>query len=141
MTDLTGLKVLFVAGFGPVVRDAGAGKSFYQDVLQLPLEAMPHDPDYLHGETLAGVKHFALWPLPSAAESCFGTKTWPDDVPAPQAWLEFDVEDVAAATRLLASRGYRLLVENRLEPWGQTVTRLLSPEGILIGITLTPWLR
>jgi len=79
--------------------------------------------------------------LPSAAESCFGTKTWPDDVPAPQAWLEFDVEDVAAATRVLASRGYRLLVENRLEPWGQTVTRLLSPEGILIGITLTPWLR
>ena len=31
--------------------------------------------------------------------------------------------------------------DNRKEPWGQTVTRLLSPEGILIGITLTPWLR
>jgi catechol 2,3-dioxygenase-like lactoylglutathione lyase family enzyme len=141
MTDLTGLKVLFVAGFGPVVREPTASAAFYRDVLQLPLEAMPHDPDYLHGETLAGVKHFALWPLASAADSCFGTKDWPADVPVPQAWLEFDVEDVAAATRVLAGRGYRLLVDTRLEPWGQTVSRLLSPEGILIGVTLTPWLR
>lgn len=62
-------------------------------------------------------------------------------MPVPHAWLEFDVKDVAAATRVLAGRGYRLLVENRVEPWGQTVSRLLSPEGLLIGITLTPWLR
>jgi len=141
MTDLTGLKVLFVAGFGPVVRDAPASAALYRDALQLPLEAMPNDPDYLHGETLAGVKHFALWPLASAADSCFGTKTWPADVPVPQAWLEFDVEDVAAASAVLKARGYRLLVDNRTEPWGQTVTRLLSPEGILVGITFTPWLR
>jgi len=59
----------------------------------------------------------------------------------PQAWLEFDVEDVAAASAVLKGRGYRLLVDNRTEPWGQTVTRLLSPEGILVGITFTPWLR
>ncbi|PLP37801.1 glyoxalase, partial [Klebsiella variicola] len=26
-------------------------------------------------------------------------------------------------------------------PWGQTVTRLLSPEGLLAGLTVTPWLR
>ena len=141
MTDPTGLKVLFVAGFGPVVRDATASTALYRDALQLPLEAMPDVPDYLHGETLAGVKHFALWPLSSAAHSCFGATAWPDDVPVPQAWLEFEVEDVAMATRVLATRGYRLLVENRLEPWGQTVTRLLSPEGIVIGITVTPWLR
>lgn len=59
----------------------------------------------------------------------------------PQAWLEFDVEDVAAASAVLKARGYQLLVDNRMEPWGQTVTRLLSPEGILVGITFTPWLR
>ena len=141
MTDTTGLKVLFVAGFGPLVRDAEASKAFYRDALQLPLEAMPHDPDYLHAESLAGVKHFALWPLASAAESCFGSNVWPDHVPVPHAWLEFDVEDVASATRVLTARGYSLLVDCRVEPWGQTVSRLLSPEGLLIGITLTPWLR
>ena len=28
---------------------------------------------YLHTGGLDGVKHFALWPLAQAAESCFGT--------------------------------------------------------------------
>jgi len=141
VTEIVGLKVLFVAGFGPVVRDPRAGKAFYLDTLGLPLEAMPDAPDYLHGEKLDGVKHFALWPLTLAAESCFGTGSWPESVPVPHAWLEFDVEDVAAATRVLKDRGYTLLVDCRKEPWGQTVTRLLSPEGILIGITFTPWMR
>lgn len=141
MTEIAGLKVLFVAGFGPIVRDPQVSRAFYLDTLGLPLEAMPGAPDYLHGEKLDGVKHFALWPLARAAESCFGTDSWPDAIPAPHAWLEFDVEDVAAATRILRDRGYALLVNCRTEPWGQTVTRMLSPEGILVGITFTPWLR
>jgi hypothetical protein len=33
------------------------------------------------------------------------------------------------------------LVSARKEPWGQIVTRLLSPEGILVGVTFTPLLR
>ena len=77
----------------------------------------------------------------AAAESCFGAKDWPADVERPQAWLEFDVEDVAEATREMESRGYRLLVANRTEPWGQVVSRLLSPEGLLVGLTMTPWMR
>ena len=141
MTDLATLKVLFVAGFGPIVRNPQPSRAFYLDTLRLPLEAMPHDPDYLHGEKLDGVKHFALWPLASAAESCFGSREWPDSVDVPHAWLEFDVEDVAAATSVLKARGYALLVDCRQEPWGQTVTRTLSPEGILVGLTFTPWLR
>ncbi|SQI93441.1 glyoxalase family protein [Klebsiella oxytoca] len=59
----------------------------------------------------------------------------------PQAWVEFEVRDIDTATDALKARGYRLLVDNRVEPWGQTVTRLLSPEGLLAGITVTPWLR
>ena len=102
---------------------------------------MPHDADYLHAEGIDGVRHFALWPLASAAESCFGTAEWPDSVPEPTSWMEFDVEDVGAASAELERRGYRLLVNNREEPWGQTVTRLISPEGILVGITFTPWMR
>ena len=141
VTEIPGLKVLFVAGFGPLVRDPHASKAFYVETLGLPLEALPDNPDYFHGETLNGVRHFALWPLAVAAESCFGTRSWPERIPTPHSWLEFDVEDVASATQVLKDRGYTLLVECRKEPWGQTVTRMLSPEGILIGITFTPWLR
>ncbi|MHB2015523.1 MAG: VOC family protein [Candidatus Xenobia bacterium] len=66
---------------------------------------------------------------------------WPPEVPAPTSWLEFDVDDVAQASAELNARGYRLLVEAKQEPWGQTVSRLLSPEGILIGLTYTPAMR
>jgi hypothetical protein len=57
-----------------------------------------------------------------------------------QGWIEYEVQDLASATRILSEKGYRLLVANRTEPWGQTVTRLLSPEGLLTGLTITPWL-
>jgi|SRR5688572_31901148 len=141
MIGIAGLKVLFVAGFGPIVRDKRASKSFYVDTLGLPLEAQPDNPDYLHGQKVDGVRYFALWPLAQAAQSCFGTSEWPEHVPAPHSWLELDVEDVTSASRVLKERGYKLLVDDREEPWGQTVTRLLSPEGILVGVTFTPWLR
>jgi catechol 2,3-dioxygenase-like lactoylglutathione lyase family enzyme len=138
---MTGMKVLFVAGFGPLVKDAKASKAFYVDALGLPMEQRPDNPDYYHSETIEGVRHFALWPLAEAAQSCFGTSSWPTHIPEPHSWLEFDVEDVAAASAHLKAQGYKLLVEARNEPWGQTVTRLLSPEGVLVGITYTPWLR
>ncbi|MEQ4939658.1 glyoxalase, partial [Proteus terrae] len=48
---------------------------------------------------------------------------------------------LAAATARLQQQGYRLLVAARDEPWRQTVTRLLSPERLLAGLTVTPWLR
>src|SRR5690349_19855849 len=141
MTDFEGVKVLFVAGFGPIARDAQASQALYVRHIGLPLEARPTDPDYFHGETLDGVRHFALWPLASSARSCFGSVEWPHDMPIPQAWIEFDVEDVRAASEVLKKRGYTLLVDTRTEPWGQTVTRLLGPEGLLVGLTYTPWLR
>ena len=51
-------------------------------------------------------QHFALWPLAQAAESCFGSDQWSDDVPVPQAcWqLNFVVEDIEEATVELKSR-------------------------------------
>ncbi|HVH63279.1 MAG TPA: glyoxalase, partial [Candidatus Dormibacteraeota bacterium] len=96
---------------------------------------------YRHTEELEGAKTFAVWPLNQAAQSCFGLDEWPADVTRPQAWLEFDVEDIQDATRELEERGYKLLVHTRTEPWGQTVTRLISPEGLLVGLTVTPWMR
>lgn len=139
MRDLTNIKVLFVAGFGPIVQEHQASKDFYARSLGLALE---EDADgYMHTGKIEGVKHFALWPLSQAALSCFGRHTWPSDVPAPQAWLEFDVEDVQAATEELKKLGYKLLVAARKEPWGQTVTRLLSPEGLLVAVSYTPAMR
>jgi hypothetical protein len=134
-----GLKVLFIAGFGPVGRDPESSRKLYATDLGISFEEEPGG--YLHTGKLDGAKHFAIWPLAQAAESCFGTEHWPSDLPVPQAWLELDVESVEEASAELKQQGYRLLVEARKEPWGQTVTRLLGPEGLLVGITHTPWMR
>jgi glyoxalase/bleomycin resistance protein/dioxygenase superfamily protein len=133
------IKVLFVAGFGPIVQDQELSGKLY--VKNLGISFQEGEGGYLHTEKVDGVKHFALWPLSQAAQSCFGTVRWPKDIPIPQAWLEFDVEDVEAATKELQKQGYKLLVSARKEPWGQIVTRLLSPEGLLIGVVYTPWMR
>ena len=131
-------KVLFVAGFGPIVQDITKSHKFYLDALGLSFQK---DGDYLHTDKLKGVKHFALWPLSQAAQSCFGSETWPSDIPVPQAWLEFDVDDIKQATTELKKGGYTLLVKAKKEPWGQIVTRLLSPEGLLVAVTVTPGMR
>jgi catechol 2,3-dioxygenase-like lactoylglutathione lyase family enzyme len=139
MAKLANIKVLFVAGFGPIVQDREASRKLYVDTLEIPFKE--EKDGYLHTDDLKGVKSFALWPLSQAAQSCFGKDSWPADVPVPQAWLEFDVESVEKATEELESQGYRMLIKAKKEPWGQTVTRLLDPEGLLIGITFTPWMR
>jgi hypothetical protein len=90
---------------------------------------------------LKGAKTFVLWPLNQAAQSCFGNDRWPDVIPPPQAWLEFDVESVETATEELELQGFQMLVKNKKEPWGQTVSRFLTPEGLLVGITFTPSMR
>jgi len=64
-----------------------------------------------------------------------------DNIRVPQAWIEFDVDKAVNATANLESRGYRMLVKNKKEPWGQTASRLLSPEGLLVGVTFTPLMR
>ena len=131
--------VLFVAGFGPIVHDIPKSHKFYLDTLGLSFKK--EEGDYLHTEKLKGANSFALWPLPQAAQSCFGSESWPSDLPVPQAWLEFDVDDIKQATTELEKRGYRLLTKAQKEPWGQIVTRLLSPEGILVAVTVTPAMR
>lgn len=71
----------------------------------------------------------------STEDSC------PAEVPAPQARPEFDVDNVEEATAELEPHGYRMLVKNKMEPWGQTVSRCITPEGLLLGVTLTPSMR
>ena len=128
------MDVLFVAAFSPIVTDMPASKRLYMEALGLPLEG-----DYPMTEKLNGVRHFGLWSLTEAAKSCFGTEDWPSDVPVPQASIEFEVADVAAAAAELESKGYVLLHGAKTEPWKQTIARLLSPEGLIVGVCYTPW--
>jgi catechol 2,3-dioxygenase-like lactoylglutathione lyase family enzyme len=133
------VEVLFVASVAPIVRDADAARSFYQRALGLSFEG--GEGDYVFTEKLGGVKHLGLWPLSEAAQACFGTKEWPSDVAVPQASIEFEVADVAAAAAELEARGYRLIHGARTEPWMQITARLLSPEGLLVAVCYTPWLH
>lgn len=135
------MKVSFVAGFGPIVRDTAESRSWWS---ALGLELHEIAPDYWGLDELGGVNAFALWPLAQAAQNTFGTPDWPADLPTPQAWIEFDVgsaEEVADAARELEGKGHRLLRATTTEEWGQTTARLMSPEGLLVGVTYTPWMH
>jgi len=85
-------RVLFIAGFGPIDRDLPASRALYGESLGI---AFKEDAGgYLYTGSLSGAKHFAVWPLCQAAQSCFGRESWPANVPIPQAWLEFEAENV-----------------------------------------------
>jgi catechol 2,3-dioxygenase-like lactoylglutathione lyase family enzyme len=130
------MDVQFIASVAPIVRDANAAHAFYTDALGLSFEG--GGGDYVFTEKLDGAKHFGLWPLSEAATACFGTTEWPSEIPVPQASIEFEVADVAAAAGELEAKGYRLIHEARTEPWTQITARLLSPEGLLVAVCYTP---
>ena len=136
------MKIEFVASVAVITANAPESRRLYVDALGLPLQ--PFGGEYFATHELGGCKHFGVWPLEEAAQACFGTTSWPDDVPVPQMSLEFEVSDadaVAAAAAELRDDGYELLHDARLEPWGQTVARLISPEGAVIGISYAPALH
>jgi catechol 2,3-dioxygenase-like lactoylglutathione lyase family enzyme len=115
------MDVLFVAGFAPIVRDPLAARALYRDTLGLPLETVSGD--YLAVDGWGDVRHLGVWPLTDAAQACFGTDAWPDHLPVPQATLELEVADVAAAAAELRAAGHELLHDVRTEPWGQVIAR------------------
>jgi hypothetical protein len=139
MRDVSAVKLLFIAGFGPIDRNVAESRMLYGGAFGIPFKEEADG--YLDTQAVQGARSFALWPLSQAALSCFGKDSWPDNVPAPQAWLEFEVESVENATSMLESRGYEMLVKNKKEPWGQIVSRFISPEGLLAGVTFTPSMR
>ena len=133
----------FIASMAVISPDMGASRQLYIDALKLPLAHGEGD-EYEHSEHIDGSKHFGVWPLEQAAQACFGTDHWPEDRVVPQASIEFEVqspEAVDAAARELEAAGHSLLHPARLEPWGQTVARLLSPEHLIVGISYAPWLH
>jgi catechol 2,3-dioxygenase-like lactoylglutathione lyase family enzyme len=136
------MDIEFLSTVAVITPDTTLSRKLYVETLGLPLEGQ--DDGYHHSEQIAGCKSFGIWPLSQAAQACFGTDEWPTDRPVPQASIEFDVPDpaaVAPAARELQQAGYELLHGPREEPWGQTVTRLQSPEGAIVGISYAPVLH
>jgi catechol 2,3-dioxygenase-like lactoylglutathione lyase family enzyme len=137
------MDIEFIASVGVIAADPQKSRELYVDALGLPLEASEGD-DYFHSERIGGSKHFGVWPLTQAAQACFGSPDWPADRPIPQISLEFEVADADAvqpAADELKARGFELLHDARTEPWGQTVARLQSIEGSVVGLSHAPWLH
>ncbi|MHB8452302.1 MAG: VOC family protein [Mycobacteriales bacterium] len=136
------MNIEFLATVAVIAPDPISSRNLYVEALGLPLQG-EHD-RYCHSEQIAGCKSFGIWPLSQAARARFGTDQWPAERPVPQVSIEFDVADAAAvvpAARELEQAGYALLHGAHEEPWGQTVARLQSPEGAIIGISYTPVLH
>jgi catechol 2,3-dioxygenase-like lactoylglutathione lyase family enzyme len=136
------MNIEFLATVAVIAPDPINSRNLYVEALGLPLQG--EGDGYYHSEQIIGCKSFGIWPLSQAAQACFGTDQWPAERPVPQVSIEFDVADATAvdpAARELEQAGYELLHGAREEPWGQTVARLQSPEGAIIGISYAPVLH
>jgi catechol 2,3-dioxygenase-like lactoylglutathione lyase family enzyme len=137
------MDICFIASMAIITRDPLRSRELYVEALRLPLSAEEGE-DYFHSEQVEGSKHFGVWPLAQAAQACFGSPEWPAGRPVPQASVEFEVADAAAvqaAAEELRERGFTPLHDAHDEPWGQTVARLQTSEGVIVGISYAPWLH
>jgi catechol 2,3-dioxygenase-like lactoylglutathione lyase family enzyme len=133
------MDVQFITSVAVITPEPAVSRRLYLDALGLPLTAEADG--YLHSEDIDGCKSFGVWPLTQAAQACFGTPDWPVERPVPQASVEFEVaaaDTVQVAAEELKQKGFTLLHDAHTEPWGQTVARLQSIEGTIIGISYAP---
>jgi catechol 2,3-dioxygenase-like lactoylglutathione lyase family enzyme len=120
------MDVQFITSVAVITPDPSVSRGLYVDALGL---ALPAEGDgYLHSEDIDGCKSFGIWPA---------------ERPVPQASVEFgfevaDADTVQAAADELKEKGFTLLHDARTEPWGQTVARLQSSEGAIIGLSYAP---
>lgn len=122
-----------------ITAEPAQSRQLFVQALGLPLEG--EGDGYYSTANVPGCKHFGVWPLTEAAKSCFGNPEWPADLKVPQVSIEFEVEDpqaVATAGAELQAAGFELLHAARTEPWGQTVSRLLTQDGVIVGISYIP---
>ena len=136
------MEIESVTSVAVITGNAVASRALYMNALGLPLKQL--DGDYYATGDIAGCNHFGVWPLEQAAEACFGTRSWPDDVTRPQVSIEFELASPTAVVdgvQELRSRSYDMLHDVKTEPWGQTVARLLSPEGAIVGLSFAPSLH
>ena len=140
MQGLEKIRILFIAGFGPIVRDVDTSRKLYAKALDIPFKE--EDGGYLHTDA----------PSRRKGRSLFGHSLKPRSlvlVAAPgrilcrRPTLGWSLMWIAsrAPQRSLSRMGYQMLLKNKKEPWGQTVSRFLDADGLLVGLTFTPWMR
>ena len=127
-----------MASIGEIVDDMAAAVAFYRDVLGLEVE-WNEGTGYATAK-VAGAMHFGIWSREAAAEATLGDKEAASRIPLGFT-VEFEVNEVQAASSTLESKGWKVLQAPRTEDWGQTTSRFLSPSGALCGIAETPWAR
>jgi catechol 2,3-dioxygenase-like lactoylglutathione lyase family enzyme len=138
------MDVKFISSVSIITADPDRSRKLFLDGLGLPLHPASPGDDYFFSEEVSGSKHFGIWPLSQAAQACFGTPDWPTDTTIPQISIEFEVANadaVGQAAAELEGQGFALLHTSRTEPWGQTVARLLTADGAIVGISYAPWLH
>jgi catechol 2,3-dioxygenase-like lactoylglutathione lyase family enzyme len=127
-----------IASIAEIVEDMAAAVAFYRDVLGLEVE-WTEGTGYAMAK-VPGVAHFGIWSRESAAEATLGDKEAASRIPLGFT-VEFEVDEVQAASSTLESKGWQVLQAPRTEDWGQTTSRFLSPSGALCGVAETPWAR
>ncbi len=127
-----------LAGMAEIVEDVDAALEYYTGVLGLELERRMND-DYAMLK-VPGVLHFGVWSREAAAEATFGSRDQADRV-ALGFTIEFEMDNLDAASKTLEQQGAGLTHPVRTEPWGQKVTRMHSPGGAIVGFAETPWAR
>jgi len=138
------MQVVFISSVAIIAPVPAQSRQLYVEALSLPLTPPEPGDEYVFTDKLDGSKHFGVWPLAQAAHACFGTPEWPAHRPVPQVSIEFEVASLAAvssAAEELQQRGYQLLHAAKTEPWGQTVARMQTPEGAILGISFAPWMH
>lgn len=133
------MNVSMVATVAVITAEPSQSRQLFIETLGLPLEG--EGEGYYSSGNVPGCNHFGVWPLSEAAESCFGMREWPEGLTVPQASIEFEVDDpqaVATAGAELQAAGFELLHPARTEPWGQTVARLLTRDGLMVGVSYIP---
>lgn len=130
-----------IAGFAVITQSPTESASLYKDALGLVFKSQDA---YMYLDKFSGCNHFGVWPLSMAAHSCFGTEVWPKTFPVPTSTIEFELgspEEVAEAVEELKAKGQIFVHDAKQEPWGQTLARFISPEGVLIGLSYASWLH
>ena len=92
---------------------------------------------------IPGSKHFGVWPLSlRRRRRALAHRSGPQTGVTPQA-----INRVRGGGRgrsrsqqgtSFSAQGFELLHPARTEPWGQTVTRVLTEDGLIVGISYAP---
>ena len=137
------MEIKCIAGFSVITKQPDASASLYRETLGLPLERYERT-GYHFMDKFPGAYHFGVWPLEMAAQSCFGQNEWPASITEPTATIDFELADakaVKSAVQEMKAKGQVFIHGVKMEPWGQTVARFMSPEGVLITLSYAPWLH